>query len=165
MHCIATNVHRFFQTLSLPLFIIHLKIWGTQLINLIFPLNQNINCHVIPAYSFYFYAVFLGYFYLFIYFWPHHMALQNLSSLTRNSDSCRAPPGKSHLGYYFLLLILFSLLKYSSNFFLISIKWDMYCDYFICSEYSFFQASQMANWRTHTQYYLCREYGIKHCWD
>ena len=41
----------------------------------------------------------------------------------------------------------------------------MYCDYFICSEYSFFQAPQMANWRTLTQYYLCREYGIKHCWD
>lgn len=39
----------------------------------------------------------------------------------------------------------------------------MYCDYFICSEYSFFQASQMANWRTFTQYFLRREYGIKHC--
>ena len=59
-----TNVHRFFQSLSLPLFIIHLKILGTQLINLIL-LNQNINSHVIPAYSFYFYAVFLGFFFFF----------------------------------------------------------------------------------------------------
>lgn len=154
----------FFQTLSLPLFIIHLKIWGIQLINLIFPLNQNINSHVIPAYSFYFYAVFLGYFYLFIF---GHIAWHY--RILAPWPGTRTPAGHLQqnpiLGIIFCCSFFFLYYNIQATFFLISIKWDMYCDYFICSEYSFFQASQMANWRTFTQYYLRREYGIKHCWD
>lgn len=105
MHCIATNVHRFFSRHFVTTFYYTFKDLGHTVNKFNFPLNQNINSHVIPAYSFYFYAVFLGYFYLFI-FWPCRMALQVLAP-DQELGLCRAPPGKSHLRYYFLLLILF----------------------------------------------------------
>lgn len=116
MHCIATNVHRFFPDTFVTTFYYTFKDLGHTVNKFNFSSKPEYQFPCDSSILFLFLCSF-SWLFLFIYFWPYRMALQNLSSLTRNSDSCRAPPGKSHLGYYFLLLILFSLLQYSSNFF------------------------------------------------